>query len=191
MCNVPRRTAGGERRATMHRKSTLAMCLLVAFFTLSPGTVSAHATTSGALAKIPGVRIPIVLAPGNGAITFVGTPPGAPPVARPDVIAQSHIQVNYQGFSTSARTAFQAAVNYWAATLSTPITITVDAVFGDLGHNQNGNLILGGAGPGEFFRDSPGVPLAHTWYPKALANRFAGFDLDPGHSDIQAAFTSN
>ena len=99
--------------------------------------------------------------------------------------------MNYQGFTPAARAAFQGAVNYWAATLSTPVTITVDALFGDLGHNQNGNLILGGAGPAEFVRDFPGAPLAETWYPIALANRLHGSDLDTANSDIQAVFTSN
>jgi hypothetical protein len=38
---------------------------------------------------------------------------------------------------------------------------------------------------------SPSYPKPDTWYPKALANKLSGVDLDPAFADIRATFNSN
>jgi hypothetical protein len=84
---------------------------------------------------------------------------------------------------------FQFAANLWGSLLSSPVEIRIDANFDPL--TCSGVMaVLGRAGASSVFRDFAGAPLANTWYPKALANKFAGADLFPGVSDISAHFNS-
>jgi len=85
--------------------------------------------------------------------------------------------------------AFQFAANLWGSLLSSPVEIRIDANFDPL--TCSGVMaVLGRAGASSVFRDFAGAPLANTWYPKAMANKFAGADLFPGVSDISAHFNS-
>lgn len=109
--------------------------------------------------------------------------------------AGANIIVNYSGFSAQARTAFQFAVDIWASSLSSAVTIEVDAFWTPLGAG-----ILGSAGPTYTIRDWVGCgappPVAGTWYHFALANAIAGNDIDTcvglpaGTADITANFNS-
>jgi cysteine-rich repeat protein len=85
--------------------------------------------------------------------------------------------------------AFEYAADIWAATVASDVTIVVEAAFDPLLCGAS-FAVLGQAGPVSAFRDFAGAPLANTWYPVALANRFAGVDLDPGVPDIGATFNS-
>jgi hypothetical protein len=105
------------------------------------------------------------------------------------------ITVNYNpGFTPEAQAAFQAAVDIWAALISSQVEIKVDAYWMGLGTG-----VLGSAGPCQFFRDFLNAPVSGAWYPVALANSMASSDLDPngdcntvpGGYDIRARFNSN
>jgi hypothetical protein len=85
--------------------------------------------------------------------------------------------------------AFQFAANIWGSLLSSPVEIRIDANFDPLPCTDV-SAILGGAGPNTVHRDFAGAPLPNTWYPQALANNFAGFDVLPNVSDIGAVFNS-
>lgn len=122
-----------------------------------------------------------------------GTQVFAPPMAAlltagadaaPQVTAK--FDVTYHGFSDEAKKAFQAAVDVWAITLSTSVTIRVDATWTSLGTG-----VLGQAGPENFFSGFLGAPKSQTWYPVALANKLNGADLTPGQPHISASFNSN
>ena len=97
----------------------------------------------------------------------------------------STILVTYNGFSPQAQTAFQAAVDIWAAVLSTPVTINIQANWVDLGPNVGGS-----ASPYSFFRNFPNAPTTN-YYPSALADKIAGVDLNPGGFDIICNFNSS
>lgn len=97
--------------------------------------------------------------------------------------------VTFNGtWNPNAKTAFQAAVNIWQALLTSPVTTIISATWEDM--SSYGPGVLGGAGPSDFWSDFPGAPVAHTWYPIALANKLAGKDLDPAKADIDASFNS-
>ncbi len=98
----------------------------------------------------------------------------------------ANISVNYSGFTSQAQTAFQAAVNIWANLIESPVPIIISATFSPLGAN-----VLGQAGPTQFLRNFPNAPLPNVFYPIALANSYAGTDLNSGIDDIQAQFSSN
>jgi hypothetical protein len=98
--------------------------------------------------------------------------------------ADATISVTYTGFTPQAQAAFQYAVDIWAAQLSSPIPITIDAEFRDLGPG-----VLGSAGPNSLWIDVPGG-AADTFYPGAVTNRLVGYDVDPGTADISADFGS-
>ncbi|GEM_PF-4268213 len=95
--------------------------------------------------------------------------------------------VNYTGFTTEAQAAFQYAVDIWARTIVSSVTIEVEANFEDLGATT-----LGSAGSNFVYRNFANAPFADTFYPAALANALAGTDLntDPDGHDINASFSS-
>jgi hypothetical protein len=103
----------------------------------------------------------------------------------------STIVVNYDAAfnaSPQARAAFQAAVNIWQTQVQSNVTIIVNAQWANL--NAINPNILGQAAPSDYFANFSGAPQFNTWYPVALANKRAGFDLDPGVEDIHAQFNS-
>ena len=85
--------------------------------------------------------------------------------------------------------ALQYAADIWAGLLQSDVEIRVDASFDPL-FCASSSATLGGAGTNSLHRDFPGAVLAGTWYPQALANAMAGFDLD-SDSDIFAQFNSS
>jgi hypothetical protein len=85
---------------------------------------------------------------------------------------------------------FQKAADIWGGMLPSPVTIVVRAQFNPQTCTAT-SAVLGSAGPSEIWRDFAGAPMANTWYHVALANKFAGADLNPGLYDINATFNSN
>ena len=96
----------------------------------------------------------------------------------------TRFEVEYVGFPDDARAAFQAAVDAWACRVATAQTVRVVARWEPLDAST-----LGTAGP-YLFRNFDGAPLRNTWYPGALADGFAGADLDPSEPDVLARFNS-
>jgi len=85
--------------------------------------------------------------------------------------------------------AFQSAANIWGGLLSSPVEIRISANFNPL-PCTSGSAVLGRTTPVTAHRDFAGAPLTNTWYPQALANRFAAADLAPSVNDISAVFNS-
>ena len=81
---------------------------------------------------------------------------------------------------------FEFAAGIWEATLHPTTDIFVIAQFVPLGPN-----VLGSASATFVFADFPGAELPGTWYASALADKLAGFDLNPGFADIAANFSTN
>jgi hypothetical protein len=80
----------------------------------------------------------------------------------------ANIVVTYTGFDAAAQAAFQAAVNIWATTLSSPATIRINARYANLGAG-----ILGNAGPARLCQPTIGG-VANTYYAAALADKLQG-----------------
>jgi hypothetical protein len=85
--------------------------------------------------------------------------------------------------------AFQFAANLWGSMVNSLVEIRIEAQFDPLPCSPTQG-VLGAAGANTVFRDFVNAPLANTWYPAALANGLAGFDLDPTSDDIGATFSS-
>ncbi|MEQ8383880.1 MAG: CARDB domain-containing protein, partial [Coleofasciculus sp. A1-SPW-01] len=98
----------------------------------------------------------------------------------------STINVNYNGFSTQAQAAFEYAVDIWENLIVSPVPIEVEANWTPLGTGT-----LGSAGANDYYSNFTNAAYADTWYPIALANSLAGFDLDTTAHDINAHFNSN
>ncbi|WMN12138.1 PKD domain-containing protein [Marivirga salinae] len=99
------------------------------------------------------------------------------------------IIVNYNGFDDNeeAKIAYQYAVDIWASLIKSPVQIVVNANFRELGQG-----VLGSAGPTNFVRDFPGAVKSNTFYPIALAEKIAGYNLNtPGDADINSNFNSD
>ncbi len=85
---------------------------------------------------------------------------------------------------------FQQAASIWGGILPSTVQIRIDATFDPL-TCTSGGAVLGCCGAASIWRDFTGAPHAGTWYPKALANKLAGTDLDPDNADIVACFNSS
>jgi hypothetical protein len=82
--------------------------------------------------------------------------------------------------------AFHHAADIWSARLETNVPIRIRAQFVPLGPG-----VLGSAGPISVVRNFPNAPLPNTWYHIALANKYAGLDLNVNLDDITASFSTN
>ena len=85
---------------------------------------------------------------------------------------------------------FRHAARLWEAVIGSSVTIVVGAKFDPLTCSA-GQGVLGSAGPANISRDFFNAPVANTWYPIALVNSLAGFDLDAAGADINATFNSS
>ncbi|MEO8936627.1 MAG: PA domain-containing protein [Burkholderiaceae bacterium] len=86
--------------------------------------------------------------------------------------------------------AFTYAANIWGRTLTSDVTINIQAQFSALACTAT-SATLGSAGATQIFRDFAGAPVAGHWYSYALANKLAGADLGTGTPQINANFNSN
>jgi hypothetical protein len=169
---------------------------LVAIALVLSALVAGAAPADAATPKAPLVRLPLaqlhrsdVPAPARTAQAL------QPRTARATRSPVSTWNVSYNGFTPSAKAAFQAAVDTWAGLVASSQPINVCATFKDLG----GEGVLGEAGPTDFAllrRDGNGGG-ARTYYPLALANALTRSDLSPATSsdpcsgsDITANFSS-
>ncbi|WP_420155714.1 T9SS type A sorting domain-containing protein [Siphonobacter sp.] len=103
----------------------------------------------------------------------------------------AQIIVDYEGFSDSARTAFQYAVDIWSSLIVSPVPIRVRAIWTNLGGNANGSIVLGGARPYAYVAGVQGALKANTAYPIALAEKLARQNLNGDQPDIYCQFNSN
>jgi Secretion system C-terminal sorting domain len=109
------------------------------------------------------------------------------PIA-PQELSQSAVSatfsVTYTGFTTTARAAFQKAVDNWSTLITSTQTIRINAQFSTLGTN-----ILGSAGSN--FRIGLMVGSLVSWFPDALSDAALNMDVNPGLPDINAQFSNN
>ncbi len=94
------------------------------------------------------------------------------------------IEVTYNNFPPGAQVAFQAAVDIWAYSISSSVTIRVTANWTFMGSG-----LLGSAGSAYVYRNFANAP-DNKFYGSALADKIAGYDLAPSQPDITANFNS-
>jgi hypothetical protein len=99
------------------------------------------------------------------------------------------IEVTYSNFTPEAKTAFQRAVDIWAAKMVSGQTIRIEASYEPLADEN----VLGSAGTNFIvsLELSNGQTTQEVWFPSALADALIGDDLVPGEADIIARFNSN
>ena len=74
------------------------------------------------------------------------------------------------------------AAELWGGLLEGDVDIVIQATFQPLPCSPT-TAVLGAAGPIRVFANFPATSIdADTWYPAALANQLAGFDLHPGRA---------
>ncbi len=98
------------------------------------------------------------------------------------------MEVTYTGFTTPSETAFQFAVDIWAASIESPQTIRIDATFSALGDG-----LLGSAGPNGLISLNPSTApgaLPNVFYPLALAEKLANTNFNTTQPDIIASFSN-
>lgn len=107
-------------------------------------------------------------------------------LARKEEEFKSNIIVTYNGFSPSAKAAFQYAVDIWRRTIPSEVTINIIANWSELDEG-----VLGSAGPSNYYRNFERAPKKNVWYPIALAEKLARVDLNgTNEADIEANFNS-
>lgn len=86
---------------------------------------------------------------------------------------------------------FRAAAEHWDKLLDTNVDVKVSATFETISGCTATEGILGQAAPMFWKHSFPGAPQANVWYPIALANKLAGFDLEPAGADIFIQFNAS
>ncbi len=81
---------------------------------------------------------------------------------------------------------FETAARIWGSWIGSDVEIRVRAQFDDMG----GCAVLGSTGATNVWRDFPNAPHPGTWYPNALADALAGYDLLPVQPDMNSTFNS-
>lgn len=99
-------------------------------------------------------------------------------------VETAEIIVNYSGFSTEAKAAFQYAVDIWETLIVSSVPINIDANWQGLESNVLGSAVWGTL-MGNFDGARP-----DTWYPIALAEKINGSELNSG-ADIIAKFNKD
>jgi hypothetical protein len=114
----------------------------------------------------------------------------------PHAIQTATIQVNFINDGTSnwdaqpaAKAAFQYAVDIWATLISSSTPIVVDAYWEDLSYISPN--VLGAAGATTIHANNVSFPYTNTFYPAALANARADYDVNGSEAEIRARFNSN
>lgn len=85
---------------------------------------------------------------------------------------------------------FQQAAAIWGGLLTSTVPIRVSASFVPLTCSATTG-VLGSTYANTVYSDFTGAPVAGTWYPKGLANKFVGSDLDGATFDMTAQFNSS
>lgn len=87
---------------------------------------------------------------------------------------------------------FNEAARRWQNALDTNVDILVTATFAPIrGGCAESEAVLGQARPMYWKHSFANAPRANVWYPAALANKFAGSDLDPATTDIFTQFNAD
>ena len=98
----------------------------------------------------------------------------------------STFDVTYIGFESfpAAQAAFQYAVDIWANSIASTITIKITATFEELGAG-----VLGSASASSYFINGD-IPAGFA-YPSVVADAVSDEDLDISESDINASFSND
>lgn len=143
------------------------------------------------------VLLALVAAPTFGAATITIVNGNAPGVGFNDPTPATPVGGNSGTTLGQQRLiAFQYAASIWGATLDSNVEIQILATFEPLSCNATG-ATLGSAGTIYIWSNFAGVPpfpgaeFPNTWYHQALANKRAGFNLNPGQPDLRARFNVN
>jgi hypothetical protein len=161
-------------------KKILSLAFLVIFCVL-------NATSQQLMSITPKKPIVCYLEPKNKNTSF--GPPAAFLKARANPNARTataNIEVEYVGFDSQAKAAFQYAVDIWETLIESPVKIKIRAFWRPLGAN-----VLGSATWATAFTNFPNAQKLNVFYPVALAEKIAGKDLNhPDSVDIIASFSS-
>lgn len=184
-----RRTIPGRHRPSRLAIVILALALAAVGLTTAasaaPTDVTAVGVQTGPMESAPGAWA-VLLADPSVAHTSVPPPAGTVDCGGDCIgVAQATFVVSYSGFPPAAQAAFQAAVDVWAASITSAVPIVVDARWTALPGG-----VLGGSSSVGFWRNFAGAPRTGTWYSFALANAIAGVDLAPAAPDIVASFAN-
>ncbi len=99
----------------------------------------------------------------------------------------ANFEVEYIGFSDTAKQAFQYAVDLWSSLINSPVTIRIEANWESLGSG-----VLGNSTPTVFYRgDYLEAPFSDEYYPVALAEKIYDDEInDTSVADLVANFSS-
>jgi hypothetical protein len=135
---------------------------------------------------------PVYLRASSTTSSLTKVPPPQDFIANPNK-KSAFIFVTYTGFDAfpQAQAAFQHAVDILSTQIHSTVVIEVNAIF----QPNPDPKILGGSKPLSSIRDFLGTPIPNyfqnTFYPSALANKIAKYDLDPNRKDMELTFNSN
>lgn len=174
------------RSTWLRSHSTAVLGLVILFVLLAGWSVPGRAAppepeSIGYLGRtVKNTRVITYLASGRSSALRVAPPAGfSRPGAQNAVITVNYLSGanafgdNCSAWPEAARAAFGYAANIWASQLNSTVPIVINACWANL---EAG--VLGYSGAYTYHADFSGAPAANTWFPAALANALAGFDLN-------------
>lgn len=115
---------------------------------------------------------------------FIPPPKGFDPAKKGE--GGANFEIEYVGFSDTAKQAFQHAVDIWSTLIKSPVTIRIEANWKSLGSN-----VLGNCAPTVFyFGGYLWAPISDEYYAAALAEKIFGHEIDTLEPDLVANFSS-
>lgn len=100
--------------------------------------------------------------------------------------ATSTIEVSYIDFPAAAKTAYEAAMSFWAKYLISTQPIRIKATWTPLASG-----VLAVTGATRIYKNFVNAPFQNVWYPVSLAEALSGKDLNEGDFEIEMKINSN
>ncbi len=147
--------------------------------------IAGIAPTGVAAAEFERQPGPAIIVRDSGITEKSFVPPRASTQPLPKVQTAQFL-VTYNGFSSEAQTAFQAAVDIASELFVSAVPIRVQANWESLDED-----VLGSASANFIWRDFSGAPQSGVFYVDAQADAMRGSDIGGGDFDIIATFNSD
>ncbi len=176
----------------VHPRRRLATAMILAGASVAWGAIDRAAAADRATNVIRSSRPAVLHGLNFNAATATSRPPAA--LRRAGEVADSvRFQIKFSGpFPAPAQAAVREAARIWSALLTSRVPVTIEASWTSLGSAGASGIPLASTNAWLWESDHPPSPLAsNTWYPTALARKYAGADVDSANPDMHLDFNSD
>jgi hypothetical protein len=179
-------------RGLVHPRQRLARAMILAAASVAWGVVDRAAAADRATNVIRSNHPAVLYGLNFNAATATSRPPAA--LRRSGEVADSvRLQIKFRGpFPPPAQDAVREAARIWSALLTSRVPVTIEASWTSLGPAGASGIPLASTNVWFWSSDHAPRPLtSNTWYPTALARKYAAGDVDSANPDLHVDFNSD